>query len=257
LAEETTQHEKVAGATKRLTTDKKLTPQEVKGKLVEFSWFMQREGYKPSTITGRLDNIKYFVNHGLGPDLLRPEVIKDFIAKQTNWGDGYKANMIVAYTTFLAMHRISWNPPRYNRPERMPYIPLELELDQLITTTGKRMSVFLQGLKETAADPGELQATKWIDLNPQAKTISINHPVKGHKPRIIDVSRELIERLLVLPKKSEKVFQANIKSLQRNFHNQRKTAARKFNNPRLLEITFTTFRHWRATMEYHKTKDIL
>ena len=33
--------------------------------------------------------------------------------------------------------------------------------------------------------------------------------------------------------------------------------ARKLNNPRLSKITFHTLRHWKATMEYHKTKDII
>ncbi|MEM3629165.1 MAG: site-specific integrase [Candidatus Bathyarchaeia archaeon] len=33
--------------------------------------------------------------------------------------------------------------------------------------------------------------------------------------------------------------------------------AAKLGNPRLLQITFHTFRHWKATMEYAKTKDIL
>jgi integrase len=33
--------------------------------------------------------------------------------------------------------------------------------------------------------------------------------------------------------------------------------AAKLKNPRLLQISFHTFRHWKATMEYHKTKDIL
>ncbi|MCD6443877.1 site-specific integrase, partial [Candidatus Bathyarchaeota archaeon] len=33
--------------------------------------------------------------------------------------------------------------------------------------------------------------------------------------------------------------------------------AAKLNNPRLLKITFHTFRHWKATMEYHRTRDIL
>jgi len=28
-------------------------------------------------------------------------------------------------------------------------------------------------------------------------------------------------------------------------------------NPRLRQITFHTLRHWKATMEYHRTKDIL
>ena len=34
-------------------------------------------------------------------------------------------------------------------------------------------------------------------------------------------------------------------------------AAKKLGNPNFLKIHFHTFRHWKATMEYHKTKDIL
>ena len=36
-----------------------------------------------------------------------------------------------------------------------------------------------------------------------------------------------------------------------------KRLARKLGNPRLLQISFHTFRHWKGTIEYHKTKDIL
>jgi len=38
---------------------------------------------------------------------------------------------------------------------------------------------------------------------------------------------------------------------------QKKALAVKLKNPRLLRIGFHTFRHWKATMEYHRTKDIL
>ncbi|MEM2971664.1 MAG: site-specific integrase [Candidatus Bathyarchaeia archaeon] len=41
------------------------------------------------------------------------------------------------------------------------------------------------------------------------------------------------------------------------FRQQRRKIAKKLGNPRLLQITFHTLRHWKATMEYHKTKDIL
>lgn len=37
----------------------------------------------------------------------------------------------------------------------------------------------------------------------------------------------------------------------------RKRIAFKLKNSRLLQTTFHTFRHWKAAMEYHKTKDIL
>lgn len=218
---------------------------------------MQKEGYKPSTIKARLDCLKCLVNRGAGPDLLNPERIKEIIAKQPRWGDGYKANMVVAYTTFLTMHDLIWSPPRYSRPNKTPWIPLEQELDTLIASTGKRMSIFLHGLKETGADPGELGAIEWTDINPKARTITINHTVKGHKPRIIDVSRELIDRINTLPKLSQRVFQGNASYYGRNFRKQRKRVAKKLNNPRLLKITFTTFRHWKATTEYHKTKAIL
>ena len=229
----------------------------IKGKLVEFTWFMKKEGYRPSTIKYRVACIKRFVNLGVGPHLLDPDKIKEVIAKQESWDDGYKHNMALAYTTFLTMHNIVWQPPRYKISQKLPWVPLEEELDQLIASASKRISIWLQALKETACDPGELHAIEWTDINPQSRTIIINHPVKGHKPRIIDVSRELIGRLNMLPKKSKKVFTPQLHSIRRNFQNQRKRASRKFNNPRLLKISFTTFRHWKATMEYHKTRDIL
>jgi len=230
----------------------------IKGKLIEYAFFLKKEGYRPSTIQGYLERLKALISKGCaGPHLLNPEKIKEIIAQQSNWGDGNKRNVANAYTLFLAMHGLTWNPPRYKQPETLPWIPLEEELDTLIRTTGKRMSMFLQGLKETGADPGELDAIRWIDINPQARTITINHPVRGHRPRILDVSRELIDRLNTLPKVNERVFQGSLDSRGRGFEDQRKVAARKFNNPRLLRIRFTTFRHWKATMEYHKTKDIL
>lgn len=81
-------------------------------------------------------------------------------------------------------------------------------------------------------------------------------PVKGHRPRITKVSKKFIERLKAIPNDNgEYVF--NYVSLRSGFQKARKNAVRKLGNPRLGKITFTTFRHWKGTMEYHKTKDIL
>ena len=60
-----------------------------------------------------------------------------------------------------------------------------------------------------------------------------------------------------LPRKSKRVFgNATLGSLRGAFCASRKKAAKKLANPRLLEIHFHTFRHWKGTMEYHKTKDL-
>lgn len=151
---------------------------------------------------------------------------------------------------------MAWNPPKYTRLETIPFIPSEAELNQLIGSCGKKLGTFLQGLKETGADPGELAATAYSDVNKDARTITINRPVKGHRPRIITVSTELIKRLEMLtPNPDGKIF--NQFQLYRAFYYKRKTTAHKLANPRLLKITFISFRHWKGTMEYHRTKDVL
>lgn len=64
--------------------------------------------------------------------------------------------------------------------------------------------------------------------------------------------------LSALPKVSGKVFTvARASSIGTTFYASRKRLARKLQNPRLARISFHTFRHWKATTLYHKTKDIL
>jgi len=46
-------------------------------------------------------------------------------------------------------------------------------------------------------------------------------------------------------------------SLRGNLYRQKRRLAAKLQNPRLLQISFHTLRHWKATMEYHQTRDLL
>ena len=45
--------------------------------------------------------------------------------------------------------------------------------------------------------------------------------------------------------------------MDRTLVNRRRAVAKKLGAPDIERITFKTFRHWKATTEYHKTKDIL
>jgi len=101
---------------------------------------------------------------------------------------------------------VIWSPPKYKGPKTTPFIPTEVELDQLIAWVGKKIGIFLQALKETGADPGELGAITWADINKEIRTTAINRPVKGHSPRVLSVSPELITRIEALPKYSQKIF---------------------------------------------------
>jgi integrase/rubredoxin len=242
-----------ATETKTVTGEIEKQQQDLKGKLVEFAFWMQKQGYRESTIRTRVSILEVLVRRGA--ILSNAETIKKTIALQKTWSNGTKANMVNAYSCFLKKEGLTWNPPRYKHQQKIPFIPTEAELNQLIGASGKVLSTFLQGLKETGADPGELAAITSKDVNKQAKTITLNNPVKGHRPRILTVSADLIKRLEAITNGSERIFNDFI--LRRAFYYKRKTAAHKLSNPRLRNITFITFRHWFATMEYHRTKDIL
>jgi len=72
------------------------------------------------------------------------------------------------------------------------------------------------------------------------------------------ISPRLIAMLNSLPKKNEYIFgNANLASHRWRFDRQKRRLSEKLQNPRLLQIKFHTLRHWKATTEYHKTKDIL
>jgi len=67
------------------------------------------------------------------------------------------------------------------------------------------------------------------------------------------VSQKLLSMLNNLPKTSERVFPTKYVTIAVSFQNVRRRMAEKLQNPRLLKIKLTTFRHWGATMIAHYT----
>ena len=63
--------------------------------------------------------------------------------------------------------------------------------------------------------------------------------------------------LTAMPKTSKFIFNGKLKTMRYNFGKQRKRIAQKLNSPRLKQIHFHTFRHWKGTTEYHKTQSIV
>lgn len=59
------------------------------------------------------------------------------------------------------------------------------------------------------------------------------------------------------PKTQPETFKGSLRHFVRSYRRQRKRIALKLANDRLNKITFHTFRHWKATIEYAKTKSLL
>ena len=84
----------------------------------------------------------------------------------------------------------------------------------------------------------------------------INNPVKGNRARIVKVKSKTIAMTNRLPKTNECVFNPHAHTIRQNYYKQRRRIASLLQNPRLMQIRLHTFRHWKATMEYHRTKNI-
>jgi integrase len=133
---------------------------------------------------------------------------------------------------------------------------MEKELDALICAGLPRTAMLLQLLKETGARIAEAQQLKWTDIDFERRVITITGK-KGSNNRILPISIKLVAMLKSIPKINENIFQVSIHSLRTTLEKLRTRQMKKLNNPRLGKIHFHTFRHWKGTMEYHKTKDII
>ncbi|MCJ7632473.1 tyrosine-type recombinase/integrase [Candidatus Bathyarchaeota archaeon] len=228
---------------------------DVKSLLFQFGWWMKKQGYAEQTVETKVKLLRILVNRGA--NLSDPESIKEAIARQ-NWVEKRKMNAVDAYTTYLRMLNQSWDPPRYKGIRNLPFIPTETEIDQLIAGCSRILIPLLQLLKETGVRIGEATMIKWIDLDYENRTVRIT-PEKGSNPRILPISNTLKAALSELQAfaKSERLFPNTPRDLRRAYEIQRKRIASNLHNPRISKITFHTFRHFKATMEYYRTNNIL
>jgi integrase len=247
------------GATKNLDTIETRTQEKAAGatndtQLFNYAWELKKQGLKESSIqtyTRYLSALKR-----RGANLLDPESVKDAIAHQ-EWNENTRSIAVKAYSKFLEFAGGKWTPPKTTHSRKIPFIPLERELDQLIGGAYRKMAAFLQLLKETGFRSGEAWSLEWTDIDFEVGTIILNKPEKYGKPRTVKSSSTLIAMLNSLQKESNRIFQGDLYVFRRTFRKYRKRMAQKLQNPRLNRITFHTFRHWKATMEYNRTKDIL
>jgi integrase/recombinase XerD len=103
---------------------------------------------------------------------------------------------------------------------------------------------------------GELTQLTWTDIDFERKFVKIT-PEKGSNPRMLPLSDKLLKMIGQQPRNRKTIFQKDKDALREYFSIQRTKTAERLGNPRIKAITFHTFRHWKATMEYHKTKDII
>ena len=234
-------------------TEIKLMLPYIEGKLIEYLWKAKKHGLSELTIKQRVSKLRRLVK--MGADLLNPDSVSTALAI-SELTPINKKGYIVAYKSFAKSLNLQWEPPKIRVERKVPFIPTEAEIDTLIAGCGRKTAAFLQVLKDTGARGGEAARLKWSDVDERTNTVRINNPLKGSLARVIKVSSKTIAMLNALPKTGEFIFNTNVSSVRKNFIKQRNKLADKLQNPRLKQIHLHTFRHWKATIEYYRTKNI-
>lgn len=117
--------------------------------------------------------------------MLNPEEVKGCLANNNEWSERTKEISVTIYDGFVKFQGMVWDAPRYKAVRKLPFLPLESEIDQFISACGKKLATFLQVLKETGLRCGEASPLEWADVDFEGKLVTIT-PEKGSNPRILN-----------------------------------------------------------------------
>jgi integrase len=219
--------------------------------------WMKKNAYEDSTTKATAKRLRH-LERNCNLDI--PENVKTYIAnKQVS--NAFKESLIESYAIYMKSIGKVWEQPFYQRSDKLPKIPQEEKIDQLIAKATARMCLFLSMMKDMGTRPVELTWLKIGDINLQSGTVNIigaKHTVGRIgklKPQTLEMLKQYItKKNLNMNDRLFPITSQNIADLYRKFRN---ALSEKLQDPTIRQIRLYDFRHFKATMEYHRTQDLL
>lgn len=225
------------------------------GNLLNYAWLLKKKrGLADNTIALRVNTLRLIQKRGV--NLNNPESFETVLATE-NLTKARKWQFVACYKSYTKVMKIPWEPIRVKYEPKQPFLPTHEEMYALISAASKRLAAFLQAKLTTGARVGELCKLRWIDVDMEKNTVSINNAEKGSRNRTIKVPQKTIVMINSL-KKRHPIYVFNTKpcNVRVIFQNLRKRLAYTQNNPRFLQIHLHTFRHFFATETLRRTKSL-
>jgi hypothetical protein len=120
--------------------------------ILNYALQAKKRGLAESIIKQRVYRLKHLVREGA--NLNDPDSVCTILATR-NWSESNKRVFIVAYQSFAKTYKLQWEKPKTRVERKLPFIPTEEEIDQLIAGCGKKTATFLQVLKDIGARTAE------------------------------------------------------------------------------------------------------
>ena len=227
--------------------------ESIKGKIVTTLIKLKNRGLAEGTLRNISFNLKHLAKHS---NLDNPESVKEYIAKK-NCANSQKTNLAKAYNYYAVANGIQWIKPYYRHERKLPKIPTTEQIKKLIASASPRYATILKILSETGIMPHELSRISLRDIDLERGLLNVQG-YKGHNSRVFKLKDETVAMLRTYLVKNPKQFPfPSSKWICKCYREHRNRIAEKLNASSLRTIRLYDFRHYYATMLYHRTKDIL
>jgi integrase/recombinase XerD len=192
--------------------------------------------------------------------LEQPEFVKGFIAEK-ECSNAFKESLVEAYDLYCRANCISWKKPFYERHDKMPKIPSEEKLNMIIAKASKNFALVFSMMKDLGTRPIELTWLKVKDVDSETGIVTITsakHCV-GRTLRLRAQTLVMLKTYILKRKlgQNDRLFPVDSASISESYRRIRNRLADNLGDMSLKTIRLYDFRHFKATMEYHKTKDLL
>ena len=226
-------------------------------KIFRTLWELRKGGQSEDTLKAKGHRLRYLARH-VGLD--DPEAVKGYIANQSRWSNAYKQGVAYAYNSYVKANGLEWTLPRFRIEDKLPRIPTEERINQVIVRARGKYVLVFSVLRDTGMRPIELERTRARDIDLERGIITVR-TAKGGAARNVQVRRQTLALLKgYLGKHSfglnDRPFPKRRKMTGR-WVRLRNTVAAKLMDPTFRTIRLYDLRHFAATMTYHKTRDIL
>jgi integrase len=186
--------------------------------------------------------------------------VKAFIARR-NVSDGQKKHYAIAYDRYACYYKIEWTKPRYKPKSKPTRIPTKEKVEMLIANAKNPLAMTLRISMETGFRPVEIYGFRAKDIDLE-KRLLYPTTAKDGSAKIGKISinlrgtlAEYIDRHKIAP--NDKLFGGNVEGYGNGYRKTRNRLADKLHDQSIRTIRLYDLRHYYATMEYAKTRDIL
>ncbi len=218
---------------------------------------MKKEAYAESTIRATGKRLRHLAKNC---SLENPEFVKGFIASK-NCSMAFKESLVEAYDIYCRANEIEWSKPFYQRYDRQPKIPTEEKLNMIIANASRKFALILSMMRDLGTRPIELTwlKVKDVDLDSGAVTITSAKYCVGRTLKVKPNTLAMLKTYVSEKKlnQNDLLFPMQSSSISESYRRIRNRLSDKIGDASFKAIRLYDFRHFKASMTYHQTKDLL